>query len=185
MPPTTKSKKSKSSSPAPAATAPAHEPTLEDYALRLLHLTSHGNIQQIKKIFELGAPAWYQEESTGWSCLHFAAHRGDWEIVKLCLDNGAVWNSADLLGRTAGDIALSLNDEKSYILIRNEGIRQGKSAWMNQVLLLIGMLILRHIPYSTSFRNDSSCYCIYQNLKSRPTKAIDVCSGLVWIRQRG
>lgn len=35
-------------------------------------------------------------------------------------------NSADFLGRTAGDIALSQNDEKSYMLIRNEGIRQGK-----------------------------------------------------------
>jgi hypothetical protein len=31
----------------------------------------------------------------------------------------------DFLGRTPGDISLSINDEKSYVMIRNEGLRTG------------------------------------------------------------
>ena len=36
---------------------------------------------------------------------------------------------ADNTGHTAGDIALSLNDEESYRTIRDAGIRSGVSAF--------------------------------------------------------
>lgn len=127
MAPNTRSsaRKNKSSTPAPTS-APAQTPeeTLIALATRLLHLVTHGTLPQVKRLFEMGAPGWYQEETMGWSCLHFAVERGEPDIVEYCLANGAVWNSADLLGRTAGDMALSLNDERSYMLIRNQGIRQ-------------------------------------------------------------
>ncbi|KAH9083366.1 hypothetical protein EDB83DRAFT_2328861 [Lactarius deliciosus] len=44
-------------------------------------------------------------------------------LVKKLLQHGAVWNSVDNAGNTAGDIALSLNDEESYRAIRDAGIR--------------------------------------------------------------
>jgi len=50
--------------------------------------------------------------------------------------------TADYLGRTAGDIALSLNDEKSYMLIRNEGIRQGKLSFGSMLYNRTSLLIL-------------------------------------------
>ncbi|KAF8444538.1 arginine methyl transferase [Boletus edulis BED1] len=44
-------------------------------------------------------------------------------LVKLLLDEGAVWNAVDNLGNTAGDIALSMNSDACYTLIRDTGIR--------------------------------------------------------------
>jgi hypothetical protein len=35
--------------------------------------------------------------------------------------------TVDLLGHTAADVSLSVNDSISYILIRNEGLRSGSS----------------------------------------------------------
>jgi len=64
----------------------------------------------------------YQDED-GWSALHAAASIGDAELVKDLLRRGALWNSVDNAGNTAGDIALSLNDEGSYRAIRDAGIR--------------------------------------------------------------
>ncbi|KAG8853723.1 Arginine N-methyltransferase 2 [Serendipita sp. 411] len=72
---------------------------------------------------EPDVPLWTQEDETGWSVLHFAAHREDAELVKRFIESGAVWNLVDTCGYTAGDVALSLNNEECYRLIRDAGIR--------------------------------------------------------------
>lgn len=95
-PATRSSARNKKSSASPAPTAipqPTSEETLLALSSRLIQLCCQGTVEQVKKLFDLGAPGWYQEETMGWSCLHYAADRGDWKIVKLCLENGAVWNS--------------------------------------------------------------------------------------------
>lgn len=66
---------------------------------------------------------WVQEDETGWSVLHFAVHRRDPELTRALIEAGAVWNLVDACGNTAGDVALSLNDEECYRLIRDAGIR--------------------------------------------------------------
>lgn len=106
--------------------------------------------ESIKAIIEAGAPLWYQDEVEGLSPLHAAAYAGsDDELVKLLIEEGAVWNAgnysllllvqfffvtADLhififivdnLQNTAGDIALSFNNEACYNIIRDAGIRSG------------------------------------------------------------
>lgn len=92
-PATRSSKRNKKPSASPAPDPPTDEETLLALSARLIQLCSSGTPEQVKKLFDLGAPGWYQEDSMGWSCLHFAADRGDWRIVKVCLENGAVWNS--------------------------------------------------------------------------------------------
>ncbi|KAJ7084437.1 arginine methyl transferase [Mycena belliarum] len=77
----------------------------------------------VKAIVAAGAPVWYQNESEGISCLHAAVYIQDLDLVKLLLQEGAVWNAADYLQMTAGDIALSFNNEAIYTIIRDAGIR--------------------------------------------------------------
>ncbi|KAI5450621.1 Arginine N-methyltransferase 2 [Naganishia albida] len=129
---TTRSKKANSAKAAAKAAAPAktaeqiaqeEHDALVTSASKLIHAVTYSPVDEVKRLLKEGAPTWYQEESMGWNCLHFAAERGDADIVKACLSSGAVWNAVDFLGRTPGDIALSINDEKSYVMIRNEGIR--------------------------------------------------------------
>ncbi|EIM89705.1 uncharacterized protein STEHIDRAFT_92135 [Stereum hirsutum FP-91666 SS1] len=79
-------------------------------------------IEDIRTILDAGAPLWYQDED-GWSCLHAAASLEDEKLIKVLLDEGAVWNAVDNLGNGAGDIALSLNNESCYKLIRDAGLR--------------------------------------------------------------
>ncbi|KAI9507439.1 S-adenosyl-L-methionine-dependent methyltransferase [Russula earlei] len=82
-------------------------------------------IQEVQKLLDEDAPLWYQDED-GWSALHAAASVEDPGLVKILLQRGALWNSGEALdnaGNTAGDIALSLNDEESYRTIRDAGIR--------------------------------------------------------------
>jgi len=43
--------------------------------------------------------------------------------VTIFLADGAVWNAVDYFGNTAGDIALSFNNEEMYTTIRDAGIR--------------------------------------------------------------
>ncbi|TCD69814.1 Arginine N-methyltransferase 2 [Steccherinum ochraceum] len=74
------------------------------------------------KVKDDGAPAWFQIED-GTSSLHAAAYNEDVELVRFLLQNGAIWNAVDELHNTAADIALSLNNEECYNLIRNAGIR--------------------------------------------------------------
>jgi protein arginine N-methyltransferase 2 len=88
-------------------------------------------------------PLWVQEEETGWSVLHFAALREDPSLIQAFIDAGAVWNlgnyfnrgwrnssltiiqPVDILGYTAGDVALSVNNSECYRMIRDAGLRSG------------------------------------------------------------
>ncbi|KAH8988028.1 S-adenosyl-L-methionine-dependent methyltransferase [Lactarius akahatsu] len=93
-------------------------------------ILEYAPIEDIQKLLDEDAPLWYQDEEDGWSALHAAASVEDAELVKKLLQHGAVWNSelaVDNAGNTAGDIALSLNDEESYRTIRDAGIRSGRT----------------------------------------------------------
>ncbi|THU95644.1 arginine methyl transferase [Dendrothele bispora CBS 962.96] len=79
-------------------------------------------IESIKQLVKDGAPLWYQD-GEGLSPLHAAAYMQDELLVKFLIDEGAVWNAVDNLKNTAGDIALSFNNEPIYILIRDAAIR--------------------------------------------------------------
>ncbi|KLO15402.1 hypothetical protein SCHPADRAFT_927211 [Schizopora paradoxa] len=78
--------------------------------------------EEIHSKIKNGAPLWYQNQE-GISALHAAAYNEDLPIIKVLLENGAVWNSVDDLGNTAGDIALSFNNEDCYRTIRDAGLR--------------------------------------------------------------
>ncbi|KAF8324473.1 arginine methyl transferase [Cantharellus anzutake] len=58
------------------------------------------------------APTWYQEPESGWTALHLAASLENSELISILLDNSALWNAVDACGYNAGDVALSLNNEK-------------------------------------------------------------------------
>ncbi|WWC57690.1 uncharacterized protein I303_100224 [Kwoniella dejecticola CBS 10117] len=77
----------------------------------------------VQRLLEQGAPAWYQDDALGWSSLHYAAERREPKLLQVLLQGGAVWNALDKWGRTAGEICLSLGDERGWEIIRNEGIR--------------------------------------------------------------
>lgn len=74
-----------------------------------------------QKVLE-GAPLWYQDNE-GTSALHAAAYVSNAPLVRFLIEQGAIWNAVDNLHNSAGDIALSLNDETSYLIIRDAGIR--------------------------------------------------------------
>ncbi|KAI0699562.1 S-adenosyl-L-methionine-dependent methyltransferase [Cytidiella melzeri] len=71
---------------------------------------------------DAGAPLWFQDDE-GTSALHAAAYVEDEELVRYLIQNGALWNAVDNLHNTPGDIALSMNNESIYALIRDAGIR--------------------------------------------------------------
>ncbi|KAG2119660.1 uncharacterized protein F5147DRAFT_625311 [Suillus discolor] len=79
-------------------------------------------ISNVQDLIDAGAPLWYQDED-GTSALHAAAYVENEQLVKLLIEEGAVWNAVDNLQNTAGDIALSLNNVACYNLIRDAGIR--------------------------------------------------------------
>ncbi|KAI6134481.1 S-adenosyl-L-methionine-dependent methyltransferase [Pisolithus croceorrhizus] len=81
-------------------------------------------LTNVQDLIDAGAPLWFQDNE-GISPLHAAAYVGSEQLVKMFLDEGAVWNAVDNLGNTAGDIALSMNNEECYKLIRDAGIRAG------------------------------------------------------------
>ncbi|EPT05046.1 hypothetical protein FOMPIDRAFT_1112516 [Fomitopsis schrenkii] len=76
----------------------------------------------VEKMVQDGAPLWYQDEE-GTSALHAAAYAEDEELIRYLIQQGAVWNAVDNLHNTAGDIALSMNNEACYNIIRDAGIR--------------------------------------------------------------
>jgi len=79
-------------------------------------------VDNIRDLIDAGAPLWFQDNE-GTSPLHAAAYVGNDQLIKLLLEEGAVWNAVDNLGNTAGDIALSTNNTTCYTLIRDTGIR--------------------------------------------------------------
>lgn len=81
-------------------------------------------LANVQDLIDAGAPLWFQDNE-GISPLHAAAYVGSEQLVKMFLDEGAVWNAVDNLGNTAGDIALSMNNDECYKLIRDAGIRAG------------------------------------------------------------
>lgn len=101
--------------------------SFEDASRALLQAAKTGTLDDINGLLKEGAPAWYQDEQLGWSCLHYAAERRDPALIKALLRGGAVWNAIDEWGRTAGEISLSLGDQEGWELIRNEGIRTGEN----------------------------------------------------------
>ncbi|KAH7927140.1 hypothetical protein BV22DRAFT_1103868 [Leucogyrophana mollusca] len=80
------------------------------------------SLPSLQALIDDGAPLWYQDED-GTSALHAAAYVENARLVKLLIDEGAVWNAVDNLENTAGDISLSLNNEECYTIIRDAGIR--------------------------------------------------------------
>ncbi|PPQ71082.1 hypothetical protein CVT26_011622 [Gymnopilus dilepis] len=103
--------------------------------------------EQILSSLQSGAPIWYQSLAEGISPLHAAVYVQNENLVKLLLDNGAVWNAVDYLKITAGDIALSFNNSSIYRLIRDAGIRSE---------LLLGALKTRPSASLILQSNDSS-----------------------------
>ncbi len=72
-----------------------------------------------------GVDVWYEDPSSaGWSALHFAAEGGHLEAVQLLLRHGALWNAVDAHGYTAAQVASSMNHERCYHAIFDEGVRQ-------------------------------------------------------------
>lgn len=52
-----------------------------------------GDIALVKTLIDTGAPLWYQEPESEWTCLHIAAERNDIVLIKSLLDAGAIWNA--------------------------------------------------------------------------------------------
>lgn len=97
-------------------------------------------IDVVKAKVDAGGPLWFQDDE-GISALHAAVYVENTELVRFLIQNGALWNAGMLL-RTSwlngaqiftvdnqhnspGDIALSLNNEGCYTIIRDAGIRSG------------------------------------------------------------
>lgn len=112
-------------------------------------------------LIDAGAPLWYQDED-GTSALHAAAYIEDEKLVRILIEKGAIWNAGEGVGaqnlqsrscspfltvdnlrNTAADIALSMNNESCYRMIRDAGIRSGEST----CAIILGP------PQSRSFRD--------------------------------
>ncbi|KIJ61304.1 hypothetical protein HYDPIDRAFT_169751 [Hydnomerulius pinastri MD-312] len=122
-------------------------------------------LENIQDLIDADAPLWFQDNE-GTSPLHAAAYVQDPELVKLLIEEGAVWNAGksssvlfslsvlDNLGNTAGDIALSLNNEACYTLIRDAGIRAALAELL--LALLSSRSSLTQTPSSLVIRNDDT-----------------------------
>lgn len=51
------------------------------------------HLERIKNLLDAGAPLWFQEPDSGWTCLHIAAEYEDVKMIKILLDAGAIWNA--------------------------------------------------------------------------------------------
>ncbi|QRW22426.1 hypothetical protein RhiXN_10013 [Rhizoctonia solani] len=109
------------------------ERVLNALGIELLAASAQANVPHVVALLKGHAPAWFQDQTTGWGVLHFAVagdgrgkSRKKEDIVKcveLLLEAGAPWNSLDELGNSPGDVAISLNDRECYELIRDAGLR--------------------------------------------------------------
>ncbi|KAK7053335.1 Arginine N-methyltransferase 2 [Paramarasmius palmivorus] len=80
-------------------------------------------VPELEILIKNGAPLWYANESEGLTALHAAAYMRNEDLVRMLIKEGALWNAVDHLNNTAGDIALSFNDQVIYTLIRDYGLR--------------------------------------------------------------
>lgn len=129
------------------------DPSLLTLAFRLIKAAETAPPSVLAGLLAEGAPAWFQDDDLGWSCLHYAAERKEPECLKVLLQGGAIWNAVDKWGRTAGEVCLSLGDEEGWSIIRNEGIRSGKSDLVepgNLAYTLIATEMLHHALAGTS-----------------------------------
>jgi protein arginine N-methyltransferase 2 len=106
---------------------------------QLIEACLERNGHRANGLVKAGAPLWYQEPDSGWTCLHIAANFGDLSLVKQLLDAGAIWNAGrlyiitlkfwislvsdistavDASGFTPVDVALSLNDLSSFCVFQ-------------------------------------------------------------------
>ncbi|GAA5912353.1 protein-arginine N5-methyltransferase [Sporobolomyces salmoneus] len=77
-----------------------------------------------KLVVEEKVECWISDETQGWTSLHAAAYVGNVGLCKMLLRKGnAVWNLVDSLGCSAGDIAYSMNHDKVYKFLLEEGTR--------------------------------------------------------------
>lgn len=110
-----------------AAPAPTTDGELPEEFLvlanALLAAAKVGSASDVAALLKQGAPAWYQDDSLGWSALFYAAERREPALIGALLRGGAVWNAVDHWGRTAGEVCLSLGDQQGWEMIRNEGVR--------------------------------------------------------------
>jgi Ankyrin repeat len=60
---------------------------------QLFEVCASGERRQIERLRQDGAPVWYSEPETGWTVLHLAASLEDEALVKLLLENSAIWNA--------------------------------------------------------------------------------------------
>lgn len=67
---------------------------LTDLGEQLIYeiLESHP-LSSIKALIDAGAPVWYQNEAEGISPLHAAAYDENVDLMKMLLEEGAVWNA--------------------------------------------------------------------------------------------
>jgi protein arginine N-methyltransferase 2 len=60
----------------------------------LINAILHGISEtHCKRLVEAGAPLWYQDEEEGISALHAAAYTENKELVRLLIEEGALWNA--------------------------------------------------------------------------------------------
>lgn len=108
--------------------APASLPAdLLPLAASLLSASQSGDLPLISSLLAQGAPAWYQDDALGWSCLHYGAAHRRVEVLEALLRGGAVWNAVDKWGRTAGEVCVSLGWKGGWEVVRNAGVRSGES----------------------------------------------------------
>ncbi|EPQ28325.1 uncharacterized protein PFL1_04152 [Pseudozyma flocculosa PF-1] len=102
----------------------------ERVALNLqLHVAAaRGDLEACKALLDhqpYGADAWYEDaDAHGWSALHYAAEAGHAAVIRLLLRRGAIWNAVDHFGITAAEVAHSMNWEKCYRALFDEGVRR-------------------------------------------------------------
>ncbi|KAF8322254.1 arginine methyl transferase [Clavulina sp. PMI_390] len=96
---------------------------LLDAGQKLFDACFGGDLNLVSRLLESGAPVWFQEPDSEWTCLHLAAERNHLDLIKKLLAEGAVWNAVDACGFTAADIALSLNYNDAFRMIRDAGVR--------------------------------------------------------------
>ena len=106
---------------------------LTTFGEQLIDAILNEQAKAAKDFVEKGAPLWYQNEAESMSALHAAAYVQNEELVEYLIQKGAIWSAGnflnavllrlaasmltetvDDLNHTAGDIALSFNNETIY-----------------------------------------------------------------------